>query len=260
MSDMTLSIIIPYYNERDGIAATLHSLAAQNDRHFRLLLVDNASTDGSAEVVRATMAAYPDIDVQHLHQPEPGQQPALRMGLDHVETGLVASCDADTIYPPDYVRRCRAMFAARRDVVGVMAIDLYAPRASFAGRSRRLGVRLISLLFRSQCHAGGYAHAYRTAALRAAGGFESPRWPYVLYDHELAHRMMAQGRIVYHSGHICHPSARRGDRGAVGWNFYERMVYLFSPPRAKDWFFYEFLGPRFAARGLSHVRIRERDF
>ena len=47
-----LWVVVPFHNEAPGIQPTLAALAAQRDGNFTLLLVDNGSTDGSADVVR----------------------------------------------------------------------------------------------------------------------------------------------------------------------------------------------------------------
>ena len=260
-----LSVIIPYYNERDYLAATLDSFGRQTNRHFSLILVDNGSSDGSSEIAQATMARYPDLETNFLHNAVPGQLPTLQLGLGAVTTPYVASCDADTIYPPQYVENCLTLFeeaphSAAAPVVGVMAIDLYAPASSPAGTRRINKIMRKARLFRSQCHWGGYAHAYRTDPLRAVGGFESAGWPYLLYDHELYERMRHQGVIRYSRDHYCFPSDRRSDRQSVGWTWAERTVYRFTPAKLKGWFFYRFLANRFANRGLVQAKLRERDF
>lgn len=257
--DDWITIIIPYYNEEQYLPATLQSIGRQTTRKFKLILVDNGSTDRSTAVAQAVMAGFPDIETVYLVEEKAGQLPALACGLAAADSRYVATCDADTIYPPNYFENSIRLFGAPpENVAAVMAIDLYAPPNSLASLARRLKIRVKSYIFRSQCHAGGYAQVFRTAAARAAGGLGPELWPYVLYDHEFAHRLMRQGRIRYAFGHYCLPSNRRTDRTGVSWTKMERMIYRLTPKLLKDWFFYEFLARRFAARGLWHVKLRER--
>ncbi|MFF4576165.1 glycosyltransferase [Streptomyces sp. NPDC001410] len=51
-SALSLWAVLPAYNEEAGIGATLAALAAQTDTRFALAVVDNASTDATAAVVR----------------------------------------------------------------------------------------------------------------------------------------------------------------------------------------------------------------
>lgn len=260
-----ISVIIPYYNERANIHATLESFGAQTCRDFCLILVDNASDDGSADIAREVMARYPDLEVHFLHNPRPGQLPTLDYGLAAVCTPYVATCDADTIYPPHYIAQCIEMFEAGKPprngpVVGVMAVDLYWSPDDPASNRRIRKILYKSRLFSSQCHAGGYAQAYRTDIVRKVGGFGTDRWPYLLYDHELYEQVRRHGRMRYSPQHYCFSSDRRTDRSSVGWTWSERMVYRFTPGAGKHWFFYQFLAKRFARRGLFQEKLRQRDF
>ena len=49
---MKLSIITINYNNRDGLKRTLQSVENQNTRDFEHVIIDGASTDGSAEDIR----------------------------------------------------------------------------------------------------------------------------------------------------------------------------------------------------------------
>lgn len=254
------TMVIAFYNEAGYLPATLASLAAQRLRPFRLVLVDNGSTDGSADIARAWAAAQTGIAVELLDEPRPGQVHALARGIAAVATEFVAIGDADTVYPPDYLLRARAAFAAGgAEMVALFAHDAGPAPTHWRARAVR-GLRdfLLIRFGRGQTYAGGYAHMFRTAALRAAGSYSPALWPYVLKDHELVHRVSKQGRFGSDVELVCHPSPRRADRRGVRWTLAERIIYHFSPYRTKDWFFYRFLGPRLAARGLADTVLRAR--
>lgn len=57
---MKVTIIIPNYNGKHFMEPCLASLNEQTCRDFKILIVDNASTDGSLEYMEQT---YPDIEV-----------------------------------------------------------------------------------------------------------------------------------------------------------------------------------------------------
>ena len=71
------TVVMAYYNETDYLAATLRSLDAQTLKPFRLILVDNASSDGSATLARAEAGAMRDVEVIHLFAEQPGKIHAL---------------------------------------------------------------------------------------------------------------------------------------------------------------------------------------
>ena len=92
------TVLIPFFNERDFLGGTLASLAAQ-DLPFDLILIDNGSTDGSADVAEATCRRL-GLAYTLLVERRPGKVNALRAGVERTRTRYVATCDADTLYPP----------------------------------------------------------------------------------------------------------------------------------------------------------------
>jgi glycosyltransferase involved in cell wall biosynthesis len=250
---MNWTFVISYFNEADYLPATLASLAAQTLKPFRLILVDNGSTDGSAALARD--AVLPGVEVVHLAESRPGKIFALEAAMPHLATRYVAFGDADTYYPPDYLAIADAAYAAP-DIVAVMATDVPADPAA-ALRKRRHN-RIASRLWPKQTHTGGFGQTFRVAPLLAAGGYAERFWPYVLMDHEIMQRVVQQGRVVYPFNLWCIPSDRRTDRSRVRWTLVERLLYHFTPAAAKDWYFYRFLGPRLKARKLSHINLREK--
>lgn len=253
------SMVMAYYNEEDYLEETLLSIMAQSLRPFELILVDNASTDRSGEIARNLTRQAVDIQVKHLHQPLPGHVYALHLGLQAVRTPYVAFCDADTFYPPDYLKHADRVFEHYgQHVVGVIATNLSAPPDELSGLMRRLHVAAASWLMPRQGHSGGNAHAFRTMPLRSAGGYDTDLWPYVLYDHEMIHRVLKHGKIIYPFGHWCIPSARRKNDPNVRWTLSTRILYHLTPFWLKDWFFYDFLAKQFKRRNMGHVNLRLR--
>jgi glycosyltransferase involved in cell wall biosynthesis len=254
-----LTILLPYYNEQGWLGSTIDSLVSQSHQDFRLVLIDNASTDGSALEARQHAAAL-GPRVRHLSVREPGKIHALAAAQCFVDTPLLALCDADTLYPPGYVGSVLRLFGADPTVVAVMAIDLYAPADS--ARSRRRTEFILSKARRrpGHCHAGAYAQAFRTAAFLSAGGFDPVRWPYLLEDHEIVHQVLRFGRARYAREHVCFPSDRRKDRSTVSWSRFERLIYRLVPRERLDWFFYDFLARRLAARRSVSSALRRKDW
>lgn len=256
------SVVIPYFNEEAYLQATLASLSAQMVRPFHVILVDNGSTDRTAELARAWAVAQQGIRVTLLSEPTPGQVHALAAGVAAVDTEFLAICDADTLYPPGYLEAATArMDSVPQSIVGFIAHDTHADPDSLSERAGRwLYTHVVPNILRNQAHGGGYAHLMRTAQFRASGGYSAGLWPYVLKDHELAHRLTKQGEIRYATDLWVRPSDRRADRNGVRWTLFERILYHLTPPRAKDWFFYGFLRRRFVARGQQDTVLRKRSW
>ncbi|MBW0124044.1 glycosyltransferase family A protein, partial [Pseudonocardia oceani] len=106
---MNLWVVVPAFDEAAGIGATLDALAAQQDRDFRLVVVDNASTDGTADVVRA----HP-LPVEVVVEPQRGTGAAADTGMRWaIAAGAthLARTDADCLPAPDWTARVKAAFA-----------------------------------------------------------------------------------------------------------------------------------------------------
>lgn len=252
------TVLLPFFNERDYLGDTIASLAAQ-DQPVRLILVDNGSTDGSGEIAMAACRHH-GLHFTLIQERAPGKVHALRSGLELVRTPYVATCDADTWYPDDYLSQAGRLLEAREDAAaaGAYFVAPGAPRRKHVAAAWHIVIA--ASLLPKQCHTGGAGQVFRTARLRAAGGFDPSRWNYVLEDHEIMHRIVGTGAIEYGGGFWCTPSARERDRESIRWTLIERLLYHVTPTRWRDRFFYEYLGPRLKARRLTSERMRERQF
>jgi glycosyltransferase involved in cell wall biosynthesis len=137
-------VIVPAYNEADRIVGTLDALAAQTDRDFTLLVVDNGSTDDTAALVRefATRAPMP---VRLISEPEKGVGCAVDTGFRHAITHgalLLARTDADCLPRPGWVA------AARRALTGgaTMVCGRIVARRDEHGPLGRAGFRALVVL------------------------------------------------------------------------------------------------------------------
>lgn len=251
--------VIPVYNERDFLPATLRSLAAQTCE-CRVIVVDNGSTDGCIEEARGIAAALA-MDVVFLEEAQPGQVHALKRGIDAADSELIAICDADTWYPPQYLGAAEAIFD-RKGERCVAACALLLPEQANSWRTRltRWHKLAAATLMPRQNHTSGAAQCFRLDALRRAGGYDSGLWPFVLKDHELMHRVLEHGVQGWDADLWCISSDRRSDRSGVRWTLQERLLYHVMPFRLKTWFFHDVLAPRFKARGLADTVLRARSW
>ena len=108
-----LFVVVPFYNEASGIAATLDALAAQSDKDFALVLVDNASSDRSAEVAMAWASTHSDLRIELISEAEKGTGAASDTGFRHaIARGarFIARTDADCLPDSNWIRNIRAAF------------------------------------------------------------------------------------------------------------------------------------------------------
>ncbi len=113
-SAASLAVVIPTHNRRAILERTLAALAVQSERDFRIVVVDDGSTDDTWEWLerRAAESARPQLVVRR--QENRGQGQARNRGLREVEEELVLFLGDDIIPRPDFVAEHRAAHARRR--------------------------------------------------------------------------------------------------------------------------------------------------
>jgi glycosyltransferase involved in cell wall biosynthesis len=98
------SVVIPAYNEAEFLGSCLDSLLAQDFRGpCEIIVVDNNSTDATADVARARGAIV-------LHEPKPGVCSARQCGTIAARGEIVVSTDADTTFGSDWLSRIDRAF------------------------------------------------------------------------------------------------------------------------------------------------------
>lgn len=99
MDGSSITVLLPFRNASATLDAAVQSIVDQRFRHWRLLLVDNASNDGGTELADRWVRS--DSRITLLHEPVVGIAHALNTGLCHADTRYVARMDADDIAHPD---------------------------------------------------------------------------------------------------------------------------------------------------------------
>jgi cellulose synthase/poly-beta-1,6-N-acetylglucosamine synthase-like glycosyltransferase/peptidoglycan/xylan/chitin deacetylase (PgdA/CDA1 family) len=167
-----VSVIVPAYNEAANIAATVRSLVASDYPRLEVIVVDDGSTDGTAEIVAEI--GLPSVYV--VRQENAGKPAALNNGVRHARGDLLVLVDGDTVFEPDAIGRL--VQPLRDPRVGAVAGNTkVANRRGFLGRWQHLeyviGFNLDRRMFDvGQCIATvpGAIGAFRRTALRDVGG------------------------------------------------------------------------------------------
>ncbi|GAA2476068.1 glycosyltransferase family 2 protein [Terrabacter carboxydivorans] len=236
--EVRLWVVVPAFDEAAGIAGTIAALAAQRDRDFRLVVVDNASTDGTAVEVRTACAAY-GLGVSVITETRKGTGAASDTGVRHaIAHGAthVLRTDADTLPVRDWTAAGRRAFIEGADLVtgpmrartdevrlrpwervvlpGVIGFCQAFGRFRPSNRSPELkGPYRMS----PGCNLGVSAAAYE-----ACGGFPRTAIEELHEDRELVNRVRrVSSRVEYRRDLVVHASVRRlrayGLRNTLRW-------------------------------------------
>jgi len=114
---MTLSIVVPVYNEEQTLEAIVARVLAVEPADKEVLLVNDGSSDRSAEICKALAAKHSEI--RAFDQPRnQGKGAAVRRGFDEASGDIILVQDADLEYDPaDYAALVRPILDGRADVV-----------------------------------------------------------------------------------------------------------------------------------------------
>ena len=163
---MKYVLVTPARNEQAFIAKTLDSMIAQTLLPERWVIVDDGSTDRTAEIVEPYAQRHPWIELvrrpKHLDRSFAGKVHAFNAGLARVQAlqfDVIGNLDADLSFDPDYLNFLMKKFSedAKLGVAGTPFIEngYDSARDSFEGQNHVAGG---CQLFRCECfqEIGGY--------------------------------------------------------------------------------------------------------
>jgi chlorobactene glucosyltransferase len=103
----SVSILVPARNEAGTIAECLQSLLALDYPTLEIIVIDDRSTDATADIVRELAQKDRRIRLQHIHELPPGwtgKTHALHQGVQHATGAWLLFVDADTAHHPANLR------------------------------------------------------------------------------------------------------------------------------------------------------------
>jgi len=130
--DPLVSVVMPVYNAEAFLAESIESVLAQNYRHFELVVVDDGSTDRSAEIVNG----FRDGRIRYYRQQNGGVSKARNKGVQLSQAGLIAFLDSDDCWHPDKLEKQVNYLQSHNEVGGVYCwFQVFSP-----GKPRRICV------------------------------------------------------------------------------------------------------------------------
>ena len=194
------TLIVPTYNQRHLMDFCLPPLLAEAGGEHRVMIVDDASTDGTSEYVRSK---YPAVRVLRLAKNR-GFAGAVRAGIAATETPLFALINTDVQVRPGFLGAILPRFdqaatfavCSRIDLPGGSQMETGNVATTFSGILEPYHVpptRPGPILY-----AGGASSVFHRARYHALGGFETVYRPLYWEDIELGYRAWRRGwRVLF---------------------------------------------------------------
>jgi glycosyltransferase involved in cell wall biosynthesis len=170
-----ISVIIPAYNAAAFVGRTLASLQAQSFTDFEAIVVDDGSTDDTAEVVRQAVEGDPRFRL--IRQANGGVAAARNRALAEASGRYVANLDADDLWQPPFLERTvQALEVAGEAAVFAFARTLWIDEHDRLLEQTQMRLAAIvdyrELLTRNPV-GNGSAMLMRADAVRAVGGYDA---------------------------------------------------------------------------------------
>ena len=167
----TVSVVVPTFNRASLLPRAIDSVLAQTFTDFELLVVDDASTDETAEVVRR----YADPRVRYLVQPHnTGVAGARNRGMRAARGDFIAFLDSDDEWMPEKLERQIGLLRGTSPSVGLVYSGVESVREGGVPTIEPAGARgdiYREMLHRNVIHGGGSNVVMRRQVIATAGFF-----------------------------------------------------------------------------------------
>lgn len=188
----SVSVVIVAYNKADTLGAAIESVLGQTYRDFEILVVDDGSTDDTAEKLR------PYLDrVRYLPKPNGGTGSARNLGIAQARGSYVAFLDGDDLWLPRKLELQMAAFEREPGLVAVQCsaycVDAQLKKVMEERRCSPARDRLTNFLLFDNLPAFSSAVVVRKEVFESVGGFGTDL--VILSDWDMACRLARAGTL-----------------------------------------------------------------
>lgn len=225
---MDISVVIPAFNEEKFIGPSLDALLRQDFRgSYEIIVVDNASADRTAEICIGK-------GVKVVSEPRKGVVFARQAGFLQAKGNIIATSDADTIVPPDWLTYIYKAFKSCPRMVAFGGLYRLNDGPLFHRMGTKVWLPLFCVLDNVLLGGGllGCNMAIRRHSFLACKGFNLElKWN---EDGEIARRLHNQGKVEIDRRFFVYTSGRRYNRGILRGIFPYFLYGLLHLHKKKD--------------------------
>lgn len=203
---MTISVIIPAFNEENYISNAIESILSNPPENFlEIVVVNNASTDRTAEIA----SAYPKVRV--VFEPKKGLTSARQRGLTESKGDLLAFVDADSLVPKYWFGVINREFSKDKNLVCLSGPYIYYDTPAWQQwlvRNLYYGLLARTIYFFTRYMASGGNLVAKKQALEKIGGFDT-KIDFYGEDTDIARRLHEVGKVKFSLSFFMATSGRR---------------------------------------------------
>jgi len=187
MKNLKVSIVIPAYNEEETIEKTIKSLLGQTYDNFDITVIDNNSKDRTGEIAGKL--------VRTILETRQGYIFAVKRGIAETDGEILTICDADSVYPPDWLSVMIKKFE-KKNVVAVYGTARFHDTGWFTSFVSLIAYSTFLLLskFLGLDNTAGFNFLFRRDAYNSVGGYNED-WKWGSPDIEFGKRLGRIGRV-----------------------------------------------------------------
>jgi len=241
-----ISVVVPAFNEEHILALCIEALQKQDFKGtFEIIIVDNNSSDKTVEIAKK-------LGVRVIHEKRKGVAFARQSGFMASRGKVIASTDADTIVPANWLSTISSTFKKYSNISAVTGpIDFFGQtkRRLFFLNTFAPITRFVGLVFSGEPYFYGANFAIKKDIFQKIGGFDTRLS--VGEDMDLGIHAAEFGEIKYLSNLRVRTSARKWEHELSST---KGIRYLFSAYMFNFWSFIIFRKPRVSE--LKDIRTR----
>lgn len=201
-----ISVVVPAYNEEKFLGKCLNSLVKQelDKRFFEVIVVDNASTDKTGKIAKK----YP---FRLIREPKRSVVIARQAGVNVSKGQIIVSADADTVYPPNWLRLIKEDFEKNPKLIALVGWTYYRRTPTWFnlihGSNQQFNLYLLKYTGKFPLvYAANFA--FRKKSLAKIGGYPT-HLPELGDQQYLLHNFQKLGQVLIDPRARCFTSARR---------------------------------------------------
>lgn len=216
-----ISVLMGVLNCESTLDESIRSVLSQTESRWELIVCDDGSTDGTADVIRAWAEKYPGQIIFLQNDRNYGLSHTLNRCLEQARGEYIARMDGDDRCAADRFAKELASLEANPEIAIVSTdMECFDENGTWGLRQYPTDPQPADLVHGTPfCHAACMA---RTAAIREVGGYSEAEDRARVEDYDLWVRMYAKG----YRGHNIHEPlyAMRDDRDAAGRRLWKYRV------------------------------------